>query len=189
MSKEPPTAARRTAARPTILHRLGPLSIRGLDRRRRRRRRRRPDPSSSALVAVVSVSYPFTVIAGGRRRGNSKPGMSKVPCRKKSYVHPEHTPTVFPSSRRPRDVAALRHRDRAGWSSRRVRSPRLRPAPRSPSWNPAHVPAVLPVPAVMASHFGVSHSMSTPSFGDRGGNVDVEPSYSFVSGFSDDCGG
>ncbi len=29
---------------------------------------------------------------------NVKPGMSSVPCRKKSYVHPAQTPIVLPVS-------------------------------------------------------------------------------------------
>ncbi len=32
--------------------------------------------------------------AGGG--GKVNPGISSVPCRKKSYVQPEHTPTVLP---------------------------------------------------------------------------------------------
>ena len=46
------------------------------------------------------------------------------------------------------------------------------------------------LPAVIASHVGVSHSISTPSrFAISVATSMSKPSYSPVSGFSDDCGG
>ena len=46
------------------------------------------------------------------------------------------------------------------------------------------------LPAVIASHFGVSHSTSTPSLSAIAVATSMsKPSYSPVSGFRDDCGG
>ena len=48
-------------------------------------------------MAVESVSKPL-ITGSVIGESNVYPGMSRVPWRKKSYVHPEQTPIVLPLS-------------------------------------------------------------------------------------------